>query len=147
MVPEDCQAKTPSWVPALYPVAFGRLANFVNGELWGRPAPDWLPWAMKFPTGGDVLRHPSQIYQSLLEGVLLFTVLFTLSRRDAIRARAGMLTGVFMAGYGLARITGEFFREPDAFLGFLPGGITMGQLLSIPMVLAGIWLIRRSVPE
>lgn len=125
-------------------LCFGRLANFVNGELWGRPAPDWLPWAMMFPTGGDVLRHPSQLYQALLEGVLLFAVLFPLARNQSIRARAGTLTGVFLTGYGLARITGEFFREPDAFLGFLPGGITMGQLLSVPMVLAGVWLIRRS---
>ncbi len=125
-------------------LCFGRIANFVNGELWGRPAPDWVPWAMTFPTGGDVLRHPSQLYQALLEGVLLFVVLFVLSRREAMRARAGLLTGVFLTGYGLARITGEFFREPDAFLGFLPGGITMGQLLSIPMVLGGVWLIRRS---
>ena len=127
-------------------LCFGRIANFINGELWGRPAPDWLPWAMKFPTGGDVLRHPSQLYQALLEGVLLFTVLFFLSRREWVRARAGLLTGVFLTGYGLARITGEFFREPDAFLGFLFAGATMGQLLSIPMVLAGIWLIRRSSP-
>ena len=125
-------------------LCFGRLANFVNGELWGRPAPDWVPWAMVFPTGGDIPRHPSQFYQALLEGVVLFAVLFVLSRREAMLARAGMLTGVFLTGYGLARITGEFFREPDAFLGFLPGGITMGQLLSIPMVLAGVWLIRRS---
>ena len=125
-------------------LCFGRIANFINGELWGRPAPDWVPWAMIFPTGGDIPRHPSQLYQALLEGVLLFAVLFVLSRREAMRARAGLLTGVFLTGYGLARITGEFFREPDAFLGFLPGGITMGQLLSIPMVVAGVWLIRRS---
>jgi phosphatidylglycerol---prolipoprotein diacylglyceryl transferase len=124
-------------------LCFGRLANFVNGELWGRPAPDWLPWAMIFPTGGPVARHPSQLYQALLEGAVLFAVLFWLSRREWARARAGLLTGVFLLGYGLARITGEFFREPDSFLGFLPGGITMGQLLSIPMVLIGIWLIRR----
>ena len=127
-------------------LCFGRIANFINGELWGREAPD-VPWAMIFPNGGFVPRHPSQLYQAVLEGVLLFVVLYLLSRRDAIRARAGMLTGVFLTGYGLARITGEFFREPDAFLGFLPGGITMGQLLSIPMVLAGVWLIRRSSPQ
>lgn len=127
-------------------LCFGRIANFINGELWGREAPD-VPWAMIFPNGGFVPRHPSQLYQAVLEGVLLFVVLYLLSRRDAIRARAGMLTGVFLTGYGLARITGEFFREPDAFLGFLPGGITMGQLLSIPMVLAGVWMIRRSSPQ
>jgi len=122
----------------------GRIANFINGELWGRPAPDWLPWAMIFPTGGDIPRHPSQIYQALLEGVVLFTVMFTLSRREGIRARFGMLTGVFLIGYGLARIIGEFFRQPDAFLGFLFAGATMGQLLSVPMVAAGIWLVLRA---
>ena len=126
-------------------LCFGRLANFINGELWGRPAPA-VPWAMVFPNGGPVPRHPSQLYQAVLEGVLLFAVLFLLSRRDWVRARAGMLTGVFLTGYGLARIAGEFFREPDAFLGFLFAGATMGQLLSIPMILAGVWLIRRSSP-
>ena len=123
-------------------LCFGRIANFINGELWGRVAPD-VPWAMVFPYGGPLPRHPSQLYQAVLEGVVLFVLLFALSRRDAIRARAGILTGVFLTGYGLARIVGEFFREPDSFLGFLAFGATMGQLLSIPMVLAGIWLIRR----
>ena len=123
-------------------LCFGRIANFINGELWGRVAPD-VPWAMVFPNGGPLPRHPSQLYQAFLEGVVLFVLLFTLSRRDSIRAHAGMLTGIFLTGYGLARITGEFFREPDSFLGFLWLGATMGQLLSIPMVLAGIWLILR----
>ena len=127
-------------------LGLGRVANFINGELWGRPAPDWLPWAMMFPTtgGGMVPRHPSQIYQALLEGLLLFAVMFTLSRREALRARAGLLTGVFLVGYGVARIIGECFREPDAFLGFLAFGATMGQVLSIPMLLAGAWLIARA---
>ena len=127
-------------------LGLGRIANFINGELWGRPAPDWLPWAMMFPTtgGGMVPRHPSQIYEALLEGLLLFVVMFTLSRRDSVRARFGLLTGVFLLGYGIARGTGELFREPDAFLGFLPFGTTMGQLLCIPMVIAGIWLILRA---
>ena len=124
-------------------LGLGRIANFVNGELWGRPAPDWLPWAMVFPRGGPVARHPSQIYQALMEGLLLFLVLFLLSRREAIRARFGMLTGVFLIGYAMARITGEFFREPDEFLGFLWFGATMGQLLSVPMLLAGLWLVLR----
>jgi phosphatidylglycerol---prolipoprotein diacylglyceryl transferase len=124
-------------------LGLGRIANFVNGELWGRPAPDWLPWAMVFPHGGPVARHPSQIYQALMEGLLLFLVLFLLSRREAIRARFGMLTGVFLIGYAMARITGELFREPDEFLGFLWFGATMGQLLSIPMLLAGLWLVLR----
>ena len=125
----------------------GRIANFINGELWGRPAPDWLPWAMIFPRGGDIPRHPSQLYQAGMEGVLLFILVFTLSRREWMRARFGMLTGVFLAGYGVARIIGEMFREPDAFLGFLLGGLTMGQLLSAPMVLLGLWLIWRARPQ
>ena len=124
-------------------LGLGRVANFINGELWGRPAPESLPWAMIFPNGGMVPRHPSQIYQALLEGLLLFVIMFTLSQREAIRTRFGTLTGVFLIGYALARITGEFFREPDAFLGFLAFGTTMGQLLSIPMLLAGVWLVLR----
>jgi len=125
-------------------LGLGRVANFINGELWGRPAPDWLPWAMIFPTGGPVPRHPSEIYEALLEGLLLFAVMFALSRREALRARAGWLTGAFLVGYGAARITSEFFREPDAFLGFLPFGATMGQVLCIPMLVAGVWLIARA---
>lgn len=124
-------------------LGLGRIANFINGELWGRPAPDWLPWAMIFPRGGPVPRHPSQIYQALMEGLLLFLLMFLLSRRDAIRARFGLLTGIFLIGYAAARITGEFFREPDEFLGFLWFGATMGQLLSLPMLLAGLWLVLR----
>jgi phosphatidylglycerol:prolipoprotein diacylglycerol transferase len=127
-------------------LGLGRLANFVNGELWGRPAPDWLPWAMIFPRAGMVPRHPSQIYQALLEGLVLFVVVFALSRREGVRARFGLLTGVFLCGYGIARIIGEFFREPDAFLGFLAFGATMGQVLSLPMIAAGIWLIARARP-
>ena len=125
----------------------GRIANFINGELWGRPAPDWLPWAMVFPTGGDVPRHPSQLYQAAMEGVVLFAVMFTLSRRDSIRARFGTLTGVFLIGYGLARIIGEFFRQPDEFLGFLYAGATMGQLLSLPMIVIGLWLVWQAKAE
>ena len=128
-------------------LGLGRCANFINGELWGRPAPDWLPWAMIFPRAGMVPRHPSQIYEALLEGVLLFTVMFVVSRRESVRARFGMLTGIFLCGYAVARITGEYFREPDAFLGFLAFGATMGQILSIPMLLAGIWLIVRARPD
>jgi phosphatidylglycerol---prolipoprotein diacylglyceryl transferase len=127
-------------------LGLGRLANFVNGELWGRPAPDWLPWAMIFPRAGMVPRHPSQIYQALLEGALLLTVMAILARREGLRQRFGLLTGVFLCGYGVARIIGECFREPDAFLGFLTFGTTMGQILSVPMILAGIWLIARAKP-
>ena len=116
----------------------GRCANFINGELWGRPAPG-VPWAMVFPNAPDALpRHPSQLYQAGLEGVLLFCLVFALSRLNAIRGRPGFLVGAFLAGYGCARIIGEFFREPDAFLGYLWQGASMGQLLSAPMVLAGI---------
>jgi phosphatidylglycerol---prolipoprotein diacylglyceryl transferase len=122
----------------------GRLANFVNGELWGRPAPPWLPWAMIFPNGGPVARHPSQLYEALLEGLVLFAVLLTLAHRPGLRARFGCLSGVFLVGYALARSTGEFFREPDVFLGYLIGGVTMGQLLCIPMLIAGLWLMLRA---
>jgi phosphatidylglycerol:prolipoprotein diacylglycerol transferase len=122
-------------------LAFGRVANFINGELWGRPAPDWLPWAMVFPRGGPIPRHPSQLYEALMEGVVLFSLMWLLGRRARVRARFGLLTGTFLAGYAVARIVTECFREPDAFLGFLYGGATMGQLLSIPVFLAGLALI------
>ena len=125
----------------------GRIANFINGELWGRAAPDWLPWAMVFPTGGNIPRHPSQLYQAGMEGLILLVVMVILSRQESIRGRFGTLTGVFLIGYGLARIIGELFRQPDAFLGFLFAGATMGQLLSVPMVLAGIWLVWRAKPS
>jgi phosphatidylglycerol:prolipoprotein diacylglycerol transferase len=96
---------------------------------------------MTFPTGGDVLRHPSQLYQALMEGFLLFALLLILSRFSRVRARRGVLSGVFLAGYAVARIIGEFFRQPDAQLGFLFAGATMGQLLSIPMLLGGLGLM------
>jgi phosphatidylglycerol:prolipoprotein diacylglycerol transferase len=124
-------------------LGLGRVANFINGELWGRPAPD-VPWAMVFPGGGDVPRHPSQLYQATLEGLVLFIVMHLLWRREEIRRHPGMLTGFFWIGYGVFRIIGEFFREPDAFLGFLFGGITMGQLLCIPMILFGIFCLIRA---
>ena len=118
----------------------GRIANFINGELWGRPADPDLPWAMIFPTGGPDPRHPSQLYEAGLEGILLFTVLAVMIRLGALK-RPGLVLGAFIAVYGLARITGEHFREPDPQLGFLWGGLTMGMLLSIPMVIAGIIII------
>jgi phosphatidylglycerol:prolipoprotein diacylglycerol transferase len=124
----------------------GRCANFVNSELWGRVAPD-VPWAMVFPNGGPEPRHPSQLYQAGMEGILLFVLLQVLVRQPALRARRGLLSGVFIAGYGLARIVGEVFRQPDAHLGFLFAGATMGQLLSVPMLLLGGWLILRSRPR
>jgi len=118
----------------------GRIANFINGELWGRPADPDLPWAMIFPTGGPLPRHPSQLYEAGLEGILLFTVLAVMIRFGALK-RPGLILGAFIAIYGLARITGEHFREPDPQLGFLWGGLTMGMLLSVPMVIVGIIII------
>tara|TARA_R110000751_G_scaffold90592_2_gene177762 strand:- start:11359 stop:12180 length:822 start_codon:yes stop_codon:yes gene_type:complete len=118
---------------------FGRLANFINGELWGRVSD--APWAIVFPGAGDLPRHPSQLYEAFLEGLVLFVVLAVLAHKPSIRRRPGMITGVFLLGYGLSRIAAEFFREPDAFLGFLFGGLTMGQILSLPMVLLGILLV------
>jgi phosphatidylglycerol:prolipoprotein diacylglycerol transferase len=121
---------------------FGRLANFINGELWGRVSD--APWAMVFPGGGPEPRHPSQLYQAGMEGLLLFALLQALVRIPGLRARPGFLTGMFLAGYGIARIIGECFREPDAHLGFLLAGATMGQLLSLPMVAIGLLLVLRS---
>jgi phosphatidylglycerol---prolipoprotein diacylglyceryl transferase len=116
----------------------GRIANFINGELWGRPAD--VPWAMIFPTGGPLPRHPSQLYEAALEGVVLFVALAVLIRGGALK-RPGLVIGSFATLYGLARIAAEFFREPDPQLGFLWGGLTMGMLLSIPMILAGLGFI------
>jgi len=123
----------------------GRLANFVNGELYGRPSD--APWAMVFPSDPTRLpRHPSQLYEAFLEGIVLFVVLFVLQGRPDVRNRSGYLSGVFLSGYALARIVAEFFREPDRQLGYLLGQTTtMGQLLSVPVLIAGLWLIRRSL--
>jgi phosphatidylglycerol---prolipoprotein diacylglyceryl transferase len=119
-------------------IFLGRIANFINGELWGRPSD--VPWAMIFPGGGPIPRHPSQLYEATLEGLVLFIVLGVLIRRGALK-RPGLIVGAFAVGYGVARIIGEFFREPDIQLGFLWGGLTMGMLLSIPLILFGIGLI------
>ena len=116
----------------------GRIANFINGELWGRPSD--VPWAMVFPHGGPVPRHPSQLYEATLEGVVLFIVVAYLVRSGALK-RPGVVTGVFVLGYGAARIACEVFREPDVQLGFLWGGLTMGMLLCIPLMLAGIAIL------
>ena len=113
----------------------GRIANFINGELWGRPTD--VPWAMVFPNGGPIPRHPSQLYEAALEGVVLFIVLNVLVRAGALK-KPGIVTGTFALGYGVARIICELFREPDAQLGFLWRGLTMGMLLCIPLMLAGI---------
>jgi phosphatidylglycerol:prolipoprotein diacylglycerol transferase len=120
----------------------GRIANFINGELWGRPAAPWFPWPVIYPQSGTLQpRYPSELIEASLEGVVLFIIMLSASRSLKMRQSPGALTGLFVAGYGVARITGECFREPDAFLGFLPFGTTMGQLLSVPMVLAGIGLM------
>jgi len=149
---------------------FGRIANFINAELWGRITD--VAWAMIFPTGAvspdavppalrdlcqpatlfdgrvglNCPRHPSQLYEAFLEGVVLFLLLWALQRFGGARRRQGLLTGTFFAGYGVARIIVEFFRQPDAQLGFLFAGATMGQLLSIPLVIVGVWLVVRAKP-
>jgi len=127
----------------------GRIANFINSELWGRPADSSVPWAMVFPNGGPLPRHPSQLYEAGLEGILLFAVLALMIRFGALK-RPGLILGSFITIYALARIVGEFFREPDPQLGFLWGGLTMGMLLSVPMIIAGMVLIvlawRRETP-
>lgn len=117
----------------------GRVANFVNGELFGRVTD--VPWAFVFPAGGDLPRHPSQLYEGLLEGLLLFFVLRLLTHRLHKLAVPGFISGAFAVGYGLARTFSEFFREPDIQIGYFAGGLTMGMLLSIPMVIAGIALM------
>jgi phosphatidylglycerol:prolipoprotein diacylglycerol transferase len=130
----------------------GRIANFVNGELWGRVAPE-IPWAFVFPNGGPVPRHPSQLYEAFAEGIVLLIVLVLAVRRVGFR-RPGLIGGLFVFGYAIARIVCEFFREPDAQLGFLfgrsvdalNGGITMGMLLSLPMAVVGLvamWIAAR----
>jgi phosphatidylglycerol:prolipoprotein diacylglycerol transferase len=116
----------------------GRLANFVNGELWGRPTD--VPWAMIFPNGGPIPRHPSQLYEATLEGLVLLAVLALLVQLGGLK-RPGLVSGAFLLGYGVARTICEFFREPDVQLGFLWGGLTMGMLLCIPLILAGAALI------
>jgi phosphatidylglycerol:prolipoprotein diacylglycerol transferase len=124
----------------------GRLANFINAELWGRTTD--VPWAMVFPGAGPSPRHPSQLYEATLEGLVLFVLLALLVRGGALR-RPGTIIGAFALGYGAARLFCEFFREPDAQLGFLWGGLTMGMLLSLPLMLAGLaflWAARRTKP-
>jgi phosphatidylglycerol:prolipoprotein diacylglycerol transferase len=120
----------------------GRIANFINAELWGR-ATD-LPWAFVFPTAGREPRHPSQLYEASLEGLALFAVMLWLARRPYGPHTRGFLSGAFLIGYALARITAELFREPDVQIGYLAGGITMGQLLSLPMLAFGIFLVVRA---
>lgn len=132
-------------VAAGVPVGLGlvRVANFINQELWGRVSD--VPWAVYFPNGGPLPRHPSQIYEALLEGLVLFFVLFLLTWVGRKLKKPGYIAGTFVAGYGLSRILVEFYREPDAQLGYLFGGwLTMGMILSLPMVLFGLWAIWRA---
>lgn len=124
---------------------FGRLANFINGELWGRAAPD-LPWAMRFAGDRDcLLRHPSQLYEAFLEGAVLFGVLaFLIYYRKAL-AKPGLITGAFLAGYGLFRGSVELVREPDRYMpDFLQGYVTMGMVLCVPMIALGAYLVYRT---
>ncbi|WIT11583.1 prolipoprotein diacylglyceryl transferase [Paucibacter sediminis] len=126
-------------------LAAGRVGNFINGELWGRAADPSLPWAMVFPQSGSTLpRHPSQIYQFLGEGLLLFVLLWLYARKPRL---TGQVSGMFLIGYGMLRFAAEFFREPDDFLGLRALNLSQGQWLSLPMIAAGLliwwWASRR----
>jgi len=132
-------------IAAGVPVGLGvvRVANFINSELWGRVSD--VPWAVYFPNGGPLPRHPSQLYEALLEGLVLFFVLFLFVWVGRKLKKPGFIAGAFVTGYGLSRIVVEFFREPDAQLGYLLGGwLTMGMVLSVPMVLIGLWAMWRA---
>ena len=141
-----CRKNGVSWlrvhdyIAVVYPLGhlFGRLANFVNGELWGRPTD--VSWGIIFPKGGDVVRHPSQLYQGATEGLLLGMILLFLFWKTDARKKPGLLAGVFVGGMGLFRFIGEFYREPDVGVtGLL--GMTMGQTLCVPMIIIGIYLM------
>ena len=130
-------------VCAVVPIGlfFGRIANFINGELFGRVASKEVPWAVIFPYGGPEPRHPSQLYEAILEGALLFSILLILYHKKWIRVRYGVVTGAFLALYALFRLGVEHYREPDAHLGLLSAGLSMGQWLSIPMCALGLGII------
>lgn len=132
-------------VPLAY--MLGRLANFINGELWGRPVESAVPWAMVFPGGGDIARHPSQLYQATTEGLLLAIILYLLFWKTRARFRPGLLVGIFTAGISIGRFVNEFFREPDAQLAEFARetGLSMGQWLTIPLILTGIVVIAISL--
>jgi phosphatidylglycerol:prolipoprotein diacylglycerol transferase len=145
-----CRRRGYSWIAVGDVVActapvglfLGRIANFINGELYGRITDS--PLGMVFPGSGPLPRHPSQLYEAVLEGLLLFLVLFWLARRTGTFEKRGLLSGVFLAGYAIGRATVEFFRQPDAHIGFLAIGTTMGQWLSLPLFVIGVWLIVRA---
>lgn len=120
-------------------IFMGRLANFINDELWGRVTD--VPWAIRFPNGGGLPRHPSQLYEAFFEGIVMFVVLNFLWRYKAVRERTGLVSALFVLFYGVFRISMEQFREPDAQLGYLMMGLTMGQILSIPLILAGVFVL------
>ena len=129
-------------------LAMGRIGNFINGELWGRAADPSLPWAMVFPQSGlPIARHPSQLYQFALEGLLLFVLMWLYARRER---PLGQVSGMFLIGYGCFRFIAEYFREPDAFLGLQALGLSRGQWLCVPMILGGLliwaWARRRGLP-
>ena len=128
-------------VPLAY--MLGRLANFINGELWGRPVEGDVPWAMIFPGGGEIARHPSQLYQAGIEGLLLALIVYWLFWKTRARFRPGLLVGVFTTGIATGRFVNEFFREPDAQLAEFARetGLSMGQWLTIPMIIAGLVLV------
>jgi phosphatidylglycerol:prolipoprotein diacylglycerol transferase len=130
------------FVAPLVPIglAAGRMGNFINGELWGRATN--LPWGMVFPRVDNVPRHPSQLYEFGLEGIVLFIILWTYSTKPR---PVGAISGLFLIGYGTFRFLVEFTREPDRFLGVLALGMSMGQWLSLPMVLVGIWMLRSAL--
>ena len=134
-------------VAAVQPIGqfFGRIANFINGELWGRPTD--VPWGIVFPGAGPEPRHPSQLYEALLEGLVLFLVLRWATHGAKLLNRRGVVAGIFALGYGLARISLETVREPDAYLPHFPFGLTMGMMLSGPMVLIGLFFIWRGLRE
>lgn len=123
-------------------IMWGRLGNFINGELWGKPSD--LPWAIVFKSGGPIARHPSQLYEALLEGLILFIAIWIYSAKPR---KPGRISGFFAIGYGMARILVEFVRMPDAHIGYLAfGWLTMGQILCLPVIAIGLWLMLRPEP-
>ena len=131
---------TASAVP--FGLFFGRVANFINGELWGRPT--LVPWGIVFPAAGPLPRHPSQLYEAVLEGLVLFLVLRFATHRLGWLQKSGAVSGLFMVGYGVIRVSLENVREPDLGMPQYPFGLTMGMILSIPMILIGAYLIWRA---
>ncbi len=124
-------------------IFLGRIANFINDELWGRVST--VPWAVKFPSGGYLPRHPSQLYEAITEGLLMFIILNFLWKKELVRTHYGIISSIFLIVYSISRICMEFFREPDAQIGFIINNITMGQLLSLPFLILGLYILNRSI--